>query len=138
MFAGVGASGCQSLQQRAAHRLSTAHQPRQPDRTDVGRTVHQRGHQTGHRGDLGDGLAFHQRAKRFGVAVLGIVGQNHGGPRRQTGQQFHAAFEERHRGLGQPDVVGSRRIVPELPIQPGRHRALSTDRALRLVLSIRR
>ena len=57
-------------------------------------------------GDLSHRVPFDQPRQRFGVAVLGVVGDDQRGTGRQPGQRLDAALEERHRGLGQADVVG--------------------------------
>ena len=107
-------------------------------RTDRRPAVHQRGDQAGYRGHLRDRMALHQRPQRFGVAVLGVVGQDHGGTRGQAGQHLHPALEERDRGLCQPNVIGPRRVMPQLPIQPRRHRPMGAHRPLGLPRSIQR
>ncbi len=126
----VGAGGDQPLQQRHTHRLAPTHQPRQGAH-HLGASVDQRGHQAGHRRQLRHLVPAHQGGESFGVAVLGVVGENHGGAGGQTGQHLHAAFEEGDRGLRQSNVVGAWRIVPQLPVQPRRHGSVRAHRALR-------
>jgi len=90
-----------------------------------GETVHQGGHQAGYRGDLRDGLAFHQRRKGFRVAVLRVVRPRimvapAARPCQPIPYRPSRECQSRLATGGLSSAFGG--IVPQLPIQPGRHR----------------